>query len=582
MRYLLMFFAFAMTMAFAQAQVLVDGKFEEWENIEAAYTDAPNDGRIFGVDFGKLQIYNDPNFIFFLLETTREINLQNDNDLTIYLDTDMNASTGLAVNGIGAELVYEFGNKTGLTYLSGSVFSVGHDDLFLVTAPTVTSTKFEIAFRRDTRLFGFSLFPSNRFRVVFEDKSFNGDVLPSERGGITHTFGDVIQEPMPDYSIQQVANSDFRVLSYNVLSNGIFSASKEARFGRILRAVDAQIIGFQEAYDVGASQFLSTMERLQPSEAGERWYHADVAPDIHVLSRFPILDSYRIRGYNGGQGNGAFLIDVPGVPKKLLFIVLHPPCCNNEDNRQFELDAVMAFLRDVREGRAPLQVEEGAPIIIAGDMNLVGGQDQLETLLTGNIDDERTFGPDFRPDWNESDLVDGHPYTTNLPMSFTWFDERSSFSPGRLDFCIYSGSNLELQNSFALFTETLPQDSLTTYGLLASDAISASDHLPIVADFRWRRTTSAVEAVAAAQISLELFPVPTSGTTTASFDLPEAATLSLDLVDTQGKVSALLSGQKLAAGRHSFSFDASQFAKGVYVLRVNTGDFVVTQKLVIL
>ena len=70
-----------------------------------------------------------------------------------------------------------------------------------------------------------------------------------------------------------------------------------------------------------------------------------------------------------------------------------------------------------------------------------------------------------------------------MPFSYTWYNEGSNFSPGRLDYIIYSGSNLLLQNSYSLFTPSLPLDSLIAFNLLADDAVVASDHLPIIADF---------------------------------------------------------------------------------------------------
>ena len=152
------------------------------------------------------------------------------------------------------------------------------------------------------------------------------------------------------------------------------------------------------------------------------------------------------------------MIDIPNLAEDLLFIVAHTPCCGNDAARQVEVDAIMAFLRDAKAGTGNLQLAENAPVIIAGDMNFVGNAQQLETLLTGDIINTFPYGNDFEPDWDGSDLIDSRPYTTGLPMAFTWYREASSFSPGRLDFTIYTGSNLTLKNNYALFTDALPQD----------------------------------------------------------------------------------------------------------------------------
>ena len=75
------------------------------------------------------------------------------------------------------------------------------------------------------------------------------------------------------------------------------------------------------------------------------------------------------------------------------------------------------------------------------------------------------------------DLLPGNTHTN---FAITWRDEDSLFSPGRLDFIIYTDSLLNIQG-FILDSSVLPQDVLEVYGLQADDT-GASDHLPLVAD----------------------------------------------------------------------------------------------------
>ncbi|MFT5765773.1 MAG: hypothetical protein ACI8X3_003210, partial [Saprospiraceae bacterium] len=422
MKYIAFLLSFLISFqCFTQNRILLDGIFEDWEDQEISYTDATGDGGSSGTDFGKLQIYNDENYIFFLLEIGNEINFQDNNNITIYIDTDGNAATGSMINGIGAELAYTFGERSGFVYLSGNTQEIYQDDIFLVSAPTVSSSKFELVIKREATFFGSPLFPNDNFQLVFKDNSTNGDILPDNNGGVSYIFSVDLPEPLPVYSIQKKTNADLRVLSYNVLSDGLFDASRVSSFTRILQAIRPEIIGFQEIYDHSSSQVADQVESMLPSTTGEEWFHANAGSDIHAISRYPILESYTI------EGNGAFLIDLPDIDENLLFIIAHPPCCNNDEGRQMEIDAMMAFLRNAKEGIGPLQLQTDAPIIIVGDMNLVGDRQQLETLLTGNIADEFTYGADFEPDWDGSNLKDSRPYTTHLPMSFTWFNEESRF-----------------------------------------------------------------------------------------------------------------------------------------------------------
>ena len=119
-------------LSYSQNRILVDGIFDEWTDHPIIYSDAAGDGGFSGIDFGQVRIYNDDDYIFFLLETGSEINLQDLNEISIYLDTDDNTNTGFPINGIGAELVYSFGNRSGYFFNIGGSPEIYHNDIGLV------------------------------------------------------------------------------------------------------------------------------------------------------------------------------------------------------------------------------------------------------------------------------------------------------------------------------------------------------------------------------------------------------------------------------------------------------------------
>ncbi len=514
---LLLSLLFSSIISYSQDRILVDGEFDDWTQHPVWYTDAAGDGGASGVDFGELRVYHDDEYLFLYLEIGTELNLQDLNEIAIYLDTDENPTTGFSINGIGAELVYTFGDRSGLYYGSGNPTAISHPDIGLVTAPTVTSDRFEIAIKRNLTLSGIPIFQSNEMKVVVRDNSSNGDMIPASSEEIEYLFPADSLGALPAYSIHKIHESNLRILSYNVLSDGLFDQSRLPAFTRILQAIQPDIIGFQEIYNNSPAQVAAQLETILPSAPGQQWYYARQGPDCHAISRYPIVASALIPGYNQGAGNGAFLIDMPDLDEDLLLIVAHPPCCSNDAGRQTEVDLMMEFVREAKGGNGPIPLTVNAPIVIVGDMNLVGDYRQLETLLSGDIGNEAAYGPDFRPDWDGSDFLDSHPYTTELPFSFTWYREGSSFSPGRLDYIIYSGSNLILQNSFSLFSPRLPQDSLTAHSLLADDVVVASDHLPIVADFELANLTSHNDPLSTPGLGiLSIQPNPSQGLTEIS------------------------------------------------------------------
>jgi hypothetical protein len=77
------------------------------------------------------------------------------------------------------------------------------------------------------------------------------------------------------------------------------------------------------------------------------------------------------------------------------------------------------------------------------------------------------------------------------------------------------------------------------------------------------------------------FPNPFNATTRLSYSLPRAARVELDVFDLTGrKVRSLVEG-KLAAGFHEIDFDGAGLASGLYLVRMESGDFAATRKLLL-
>ncbi len=460
------------------ARIILDGEFSDWDDVEPAAIDqvgGPNPGVL---DFANLWIANDERYLLLSLELVQEINLQSGNQIRMFLDTDNNPATGQAANGIGADLVWTFGSRSGTFITPSGSYAVEHADVDIVTAPTVTGERFEIAFDRSAKPVGSTpLFPGPTLSIVIQDIG-GSDVIPDQTGGVTYTFDETPLEPLPSGTLARYDDTHLRIMTYNVLQDGLFATSKRASFDRLLSAISPDIIGFEEIYDHSAIATENRVEGIIPSGSQGRWYSAKVGTDIIAVSRYPITEAFPV------SGNGAFLIDLrPAYDKDLLFVVAHTPCCDNEAGRQREIDAFMAFIRDAKAPGGLLDLVYETPIVIVGDMNLVGYRRQLETMLTGDIVNTGTYGPPFSPDWDGSDFEDAKPRHTDLPMNLTWFDYGSSFWPGRLDYIVYSGSVMDVGNSFVTFTPGMPPDTLDIYGLHADDALRASDHIPVVVDF---------------------------------------------------------------------------------------------------
>lgn len=171
--------------------------------------------------------------------------------------------------------------------------------------------------------------------------------------------------------------------------------------------------------------------------SSQKWHHAAISPDIRLVSRYPILQSRSL------DGNGAFLIDL-GYGK-LVYIVAHLPCCENETQRQQEVGITSCLCeRGIRFGISPFQVPQSTPVIISGDMNFVGLRRQ-QTFVTGDIGDNGRYGRIFNLIGTKLTCRMLSP-SQPIPSSHTFYMvqlERGTFSAGRLDYFCFTNSVMD-------------------------------------------------------------------------------------------------------------------------------------------
>lgn len=78
------------------------------------------------------------------------------------------------------------------------------------------------------------------------------------------------------------------------------------------------------------------------------------------------------------------------------------------------------------------------------------------------------------------------------------------------------------------------------------------------------------------------YPNPFNPGTSIEFVLPRASFVTLKIYDALGKEVATLVSEKLPAGKHQRVWEARGVASGMYVCRIEAGDFVQTKKLMLL
>ena len=84
------------------------------------------------------------------------------------------------------------------------------------------------------------------------------------------------------------------------------------------------------------------------------------------------------------------------------------------------------------------------------------------------------------------------------------------------------------------------------------------------------------------------YPNPFNPTTTIKFDIPDVGTglalsnVTLKIYDILGKEVATLINEQRSAGSYEHQFDASNLASGVYIYKLQAGDFVSSKKMILL
>lgn len=238
-------------------------------------------------------MHNDDRFLYLYLEVGAEITLQENNNVTLYIDTDNDTGTGNTRDEIGADLEYNLGQRRGSVHRSTST-TINSYSIGLVSAPTVTSTWFELKIDLNASVNGSPLFIGNTIAIVITSAS--GDQIPEKNEVLTYQLNSERSFSPSPYQIKKPAFSDLRVLSYNVRRDDLFDPAKQAAFKRIISAIEPDIIGFQEIYDNSGQQTAELMEQFLPSGEGEQWFYGDTGNDNLIVSRFPVLRQQSVDG----------------------------------------------------------------------------------------------------------------------------------------------------------------------------------------------------------------------------------------------------------------------------------------------
>jgi endonuclease/exonuclease/phosphatase family metal-dependent hydrolase len=432
-------------------------------------------------------------YLRFTIEES-QFTLQSANEsTTILLDTDGNAKTGqllepAELNGLGIdmEIVFSPAKADGSQGRGVAIFSIANDgsrkelsvyDWDFACAPTFASTWYEARLSRTPA----GDVPETASGLLGTNTNVRGAFALTNAQGALLAWSPAFDVTMPERCMSEARFSNVgiakkpagavRVMSYNVLKGS--PKQKPEVFARILKAIDADVLLVQEWENSGTTELQQWFASNLPSTGS--WQARTVAGDVSqgggvaVISRLPIT---------GPLLSGPVVVD--GRPTRFVAAQVESPlgmlhvgsahlkCCGSLNSREdqqriAEASAINAAIKAATSA--------DATVIIAGDMNLVGGRQPLDTLASSL-------------DVDGSDLAVTNPKTIGDRTFTTWSEAGNSFGPGRLDYMLYSdGGSVRASHSFVLDTARLSDATLKSMGLLRTDISDASDHMPVVVDF---------------------------------------------------------------------------------------------------
>ncbi len=556
-------------------RLAIDGFTEDWAGAAQVEEDPTGDGA--SIDLLGLSFANDEQNAVFRIELAQELVQQDPNGLQLLVDTDGDPQTGLAEEGLGVDFAWYFGSRSGVVYTpQGQGNAVSHIDVGLRILPTHGSADFELALSRTAEVAGQPLFPSNTLTAVLRVTA--GDRLP-DVGFFLASFGDdgeLPPLPCPDFEREEA--TDLRLMAWNTLHGRLLlEPSAQPAYERMLAALRPDLIAFQEIWDPPASQVVQQLEQWFPEQ---EWQAVKLSSGNVLASALPITESWLI---DAGYRNTAHLVDAQSTALggPLLVFNIHLRCCGADNQRQYEADSIIHFLHEARNGEIQ-GIPQNTPFVLLGDFNLVGQRQQLLTLLEGDVQNEGLFGPDSPPDWDGSEITSLNSPHCGTADVFTWHDTGSSFSPGWLDYVLYSDSVIETARHGTVWTASMPEEALDEYSLLAGDAALASDHIPRFADFRPVTQTGLADPALPTDTELSVHPNPFNPSTRIRWVQRQEGLARLELYNLRGGLEQILREGPCAAGEHSLELHAGSLPAGLYLLALSSNGMRQVQRLLLL
>ena len=423
----------------------IDGEFEDWKDVGIIACDPQGDAKG-SFDVTQVYVSSRGTTLYLRFDTGSVLNLQNgpESEGTLLIVLDLPNSQQLILDTRGRRV-----------YLNDVIKErIPWSHLEYVVGPTYAQDEFEIQINLSK--FGINLGDSVYIQFGGSDQL----VSP-----VLYTFSKPPEKP-ERRTYRRHRETDVRIVSLNTYREGLSDPNRADAMSRLLNSVRGDVYCFQEEWE--STGLDKIMKRLLPLEDAGQWYvhkvRGNVIASKHPLKALPSSDTrYAVASV---ELKGKCLIVINAHLSAMGYIG------SKEDRYRIQqANAILETIEQISKGEyAENNLLPAKPgIVIVGDFNLVGSRTPLDLITNKKIHGLK--------DWLVPNLVGESIVTWRGGLN-------ASFSPGKLDYVVYSTKTLMPKNGFILDSELLNQKELEQLQLDITDS-KLSDHLLTTVDFKF-------------------------------------------------------------------------------------------------
>ena len=171
--------------------------------------------------------------------------------------------------------------------------------------------------------------------------------------------------------------------------------------------------------------------------------------------------------------------------------------------------------------------------------------------------------------WTPSSDIDNDTLYYDIHLSSVGFDSLIT---------LLDETSLYLDDLTVFPSDTAIQWSVSVRD--AGDSLRLADNAPFL--FTVILTETSIDLLPETFVVLPNYPNPFNPSTTFRIGLPQAAQVHIVAYDMYGRKIAQLVNGELKAGYHSLVWQAGHLPSGIYIIRVNAGDEILSRKVVLL